>query len=172
MSRTSTAAGLLLASLLLVAASRPKTGLNPPHRWFHGARGYQKALEIQQTNQADIFLYFARPNTPDEKGLCAWFEKRGLKTLKLRQLLREYIKVRIDLPGNPENQELARQFHVRKTPAVFVVHPDGWRSRCTIFLWKNRRPRLYPPDDLVEFILRSSSSNYVELLQWHLEHRH
>lgn len=160
-----------LLALGLVAAKRPTTGLNPPKKWFHGAEGYKKALDYQKETGADIFVYFARPNTPNEKGLCAWFEKRGLQTINLRQLLREYIKVRIDLPGNPDNQELARSFKVRKTPAVFIVHPDGWRSRCSIFSWENRRPRLYEPDELVEFILRNSSSNYIELLNWHLQRR-
>ncbi len=149
----------------------PKTGLNPPRKWFHGAAGYQKALGIQKNCGADIFVYFARPNTPNEKGLCAWYEKRGLKTLTVRRILREYIKVRIDLPGNPKNEELARRFRVHKTPAVFIVHPNGWRSRCTIFSWENRRPRLYSPEDLVEFMLRNSSSNYLPLLQWHLDRK-
>jgi len=30
---------------------------------------------------------------------------------------------------------------------------------------------LYSPEDLVEFMLRNSSSNYLPLLQWHLDRK-
>ena len=131
-----------------------------PSKWYKGARGYEKAIELQKSSNADLFIYFIRPNTPDEKGLCSWFENKGIKSLPMRQLLREYLKVKVPLPANPKNQELAEKFNVRKTPAVFVIHPDGWRNRCTVFHWDKKPLKLLDPEELTELIRLSSSEKY------------
>ncbi len=131
-----------------------------PTKWFNGAKGYEKALEAQKQTQADIFIYFVRPNTPNEKGLCTWYENKGIKSQPVRRLLRGYVKVRVPLPANPRNQDLAKKFKVRKTPAVFVIHPDGWRNRCKTFNWDEKPLKLFEPDDLAENIRLNSSDKY------------
>ncbi len=136
-----------------------------PSKWFQGFHGYSKALSAQKDTGRDIFIYFARPNTPREKGLCRWLENKGIKSLPVRKILRQYIKVRVDLPGNPGNQKLARKFHVHKTPAVFIQLPNGWRNRCTTFDWSNRRPKLLTPEELVELFVSHSSAVYQPLAE-------
>ncbi|MBN1557852.1 MAG: hypothetical protein JW951_06870, partial [Lentisphaerae bacterium] len=34
-----------------------------PTKWFQSAKGYAKALDLQKVTQADLFLFFKRPNT-------------------------------------------------------------------------------------------------------------
>jgi hypothetical protein len=133
-----------------------------PSKWFHGARGYEKALPIQEQTKAYMFIYFSRPNTPDEKGLCRWFENRGLKKLPVRKVLRNLIKVKVVLPGNPRNQDLAEKFWVNKTPAVYVVRPDGWRNRIKVFNWENNRPKLKESDEIAELIRQYSTARETE----------
>ncbi|MBN1268904.1 MAG: hypothetical protein JXB04_04900 [Kiritimatiellae bacterium] len=156
---------LLLATLTPARAQAPQGAAaadDPriPTKWFQGAKGYEKALELQKTTAADLLIYFSRPNTPDEKGLCNWFESKGLAALPVRKLLRGYIKVEVVLPGNPDNQKLAAEFRFNKTPAVYVLHPDGWRNRCHVFEWENKRPKLLEPDELARVIRLSSSEKY------------
>lgn len=131
-----------------------------PWKWYRGARGYEDALEIQKATQADIFIYFIRPNTPDEKGLCSWLEKKGIRSQPVKELLREYVKVVVPLPANPRNQDLAEKFHVNKTPAVFAVHPDGWRNRITVFHWDEDPLKLLEPEELEKAIRLNSSEKY------------
>jgi hypothetical protein len=131
-----------------------------PSKWLRGAKGYAKALEIQSQTQTDIFIYFVRPMTPDEKGLCKWFETRGVKSLPVRRLLRQYVKVRVPLPANPDNQDLAEKFFVNKTPAVYIVHPDGWRNRCTVFKWDEKPIKLLEPEEMVLLFRQNSSEKY------------
>jgi hypothetical protein len=128
-----------------------------PAAWFNGAKGYEKAVELQRQTGADVFLYFSRDAPPDEKGLCHWFDAKELNDGTVRKYLRDYIRVQVPLPANPESQELAKSFQVKKCPAVFIIQPGGHREHCKVFDWSTGRPKLIPPEDLIkEFQVRSS----------------
>ena len=131
-----------------------------PSKWFRGARGFEDAQALQTNLQADIFIYFIRPNTPNEKGLCSWFDKKGLRSRPVKKLLREYIKVVVTLPANPKNQALAKKFFVNKTPAVFVIQPDGWRKRLKVFKFDEKPIKLLEPEELEDLIRACSSEKY------------
>ena len=131
-----------------------------PTSWFNKAKGYEKALELQKQTGADIFIYFSRQAPENEKGLCSWFEGKGLNTSKVKDYLRDYIKVDIPLPSNPDCQKLAQDFDVRKCPAVFIVQPNGLRNYCKVFDWPGGRPELYKPEELIEFFRARSSARY------------
>lgn len=131
-----------------------------PSKWFQKAKGYEEALEIQKQTGADIFIYFTRQAPPSEKGLCGWFEKKALTDIKMRQFLRDYIKVHVPLPSNPETQKLAEQFNVQKTPAVFVVQPNKRPQYCPVFDWSKGRPELLPVEEIIEALRVRSSLKY------------
>ncbi|NCC49769.1 MAG: hypothetical protein EOM20_01005 [Spartobacteria bacterium] len=123
-----------------------------PSKWFQGARGYEKAVEIQQELDVYMLIYFARPNTKNEKGLCKWFESKALNTVTMRPVLRKVVKVRVDLPGNAKNEELAKKFWVNKTPALYVTRPDGWRYSVKVFDWTDSKPELKDPEEIATYI--------------------
>jgi len=133
-----------------------------PGKWFKKAKGYQEALEVQKETGADIFLYFARMVPSDQKGLCRWWEKRGLKSSPVNRLLKEYIKVQITLPSKKEDEALAGEFKVGKCPSVVIVHPDGWKRYCKVFDWPQGKPKLKDPEELVEHIRSRSSEKYQQ----------
>lgn len=117
-------------------------------------------MELQRQTGADIFVYFSREAPPDEAGLCRWFEKSSLNNHKVRDYLRDYIKVQIPLPSNPDCQELATSFEVRKCPAVFVVQTNAWRQYCKVFDWSSGRPEPFPPEELVKLLRARSGERY------------
>ena len=131
-----------------------------PTSWFNKAKGYEKALELQKQTGADIFVYFSRQAPENEKGLCSWFETKGLNTSKVKDYLRDYIKVSVPLPSNPDCQKMAQDFEVRKCPAIFIVQPSGLQNYCKVFDWPGGRPELYKPEELIEFFRARSSDRY------------
>lgn len=141
-----------------VSASGADTpAANIPSKWLKNAEGFQEALEIQKQTGADIFVFFVRPDVSDEKGLCNLLETRGFQTSPVQRFLKEVIKVRATLPSNRETEAMAETFRVNKTPAVFMVHPNGKRWRCSTFNYDNKRPELPEPAVLAEQF-RSQSS--------------
>lgn len=131
-----------------------------PSTWFDKAKGYDKALALQRETGADVFVYFSRQAPENEKGLCQWFENKGLNAPKVKDYLRGYIKVTVPLPSNPDCQKLAEEFEVRKCPAVFIVQTNGWRNYCKVFDWPGGRPKLFAPDELIQFFRARSGPSY------------
>lgn len=128
-----------------------------PHKWLYKIKGYDKALALQQETGADIFIYFKRYLFNDEKGLCRWFEKRGLSSGPVRECLRDYIKVEVELSSNKKSKALIEKFRIGKCPTVYVIQPSGRKNRVQVFNWNHRPPRLLRPFELADLI-RSKST--------------
>jgi hypothetical protein len=135
-------------------------GDNIPSKWFLKAKGYEEALDLQKQTGADIFIYFTRDAPASEKGLCKWFENKALSDVKLRRFLRDYIKVHVPLPSNPESQNLAEQFRVGKTPAIYIVQPNRYPQSVKVFDWSEGRPKLDPVETIIETCRVRSSARY------------
>ncbi|MGD9874463.1 MAG: hypothetical protein AB7T27_09350 [Kiritimatiellia bacterium] len=142
------------------AGTIPPAGTPPeemPGKWFKNAEGYAEALELQKQTGADIFVFFVRPDVSNENGLCNWLETRGFQTPPVRKFLKEVIKVKATLPSNKETTAMGETFGVKKTPAVYLVHPTGKRWRCSTFTYDSKRPEL-PEPEVLEAQFRSQSS--------------
>lgn len=156
-------------SLLVAATAWAQSGSRPtdasgdekiPSKWLLKAKGYEEALKLQKQTGADIFIYFTRESPASEKGLCRWFENKALSDVKLRKYLRDYIKVHVPLPSNPDSQRLAEKFKVGKTPAIFVVQTNGFTQTVKVFDWSDGRPKLDPIDTIIQTIRTRSGSRY------------
>ncbi len=132
-----------------------------PFGWLDKAKGYEQALALQRQSGADIFIYFSSQKD-DERGLCAWFESKGLENNQVKKYLKNYIRVKVPLPSNPDCQKLAEQFEVRRCPAIFIVQPGGLRQFCKVFTWENNRPKLNEPDALIETFRVRSGEWYLD----------
>lgn len=145
---------------MLLAQPGQKEDIDLPSKWFQKAKGYEQALELQAETGADIFIYFTREAPSDEKGLCRWFESKGLSDVKIRKYLRDYIKVKAPLPSNPDTQKLAEAFEVGKTPAVYIVQPKRRPQKCAVFDWTDKKPKLLSADEMIEVFRVRSSERY------------
>ena len=134
----------------------------PKNKWFNGMGDLEEAKQIQAQTGADIVIYFARSYPADEKGLCGWWEKRGLNQPVVTKYLQDYIKVKVLLPLGKKDQELLDQTRIQfnKTPAVFVIQTNGWSSKVAVFDWPQGQPKLYTPDEIVENIRAKSGERY------------
>lgn len=162
-----TATICLALSLTALAAPLPPPPGQPaekeiriPSKWLKKAKGYEEALELQKQTEADIILYFSRMAPPDQKGLCKWWETKGIKTMPMSRLLKEYVKAQITLPSNSADEDLAEAFGVKHCPTVVVVHPDGSKRYAKVFDWPQGKPKLKDADELVEHIRSLSSERY------------
>ena len=155
---------LFLTTCSMAAAAQVPSGTNAqqkiPHSWFMKAKGYEKALALQKETGADLFVVFTRDAPSNEKGLCQWFESKALNESDVRDYLRGYIKVTVPLPSNPDCQKMAEDFDVRKCPAVFIVQPNGKRYYCKVFEYPDGRPKIFPPETLIELFRARSSERY------------
>jgi hypothetical protein len=153
------AAGLAVSALAQTPAPPAQTQ-KIPSSWFLKAKGYEKALALQKETGADIFVYFSRQAPNSEQGLCQWFENKGLNNGKVRDYLRGYIKVQVPLPSNPDCQKLAERFQVKKCPAVHIVQANGLQQFCRVFDWTAGQPKLFEPEQLIEFFRARSGERY------------
>ncbi len=133
-----------------------------PNRFLTRARGYERALELQQATDADIFLYIKHNSPSGARGLCNWWENRGLRAGNIQRLLRDYIKVELRLPSDAETREIAEQFRLWEGPTVVLIHPGGRRRSISVFDWPGGRPELKSPAALEELIIENSSARYRE----------
>ena len=148
--------------LVMVAVTFAGDAKFPKNKWFNGLKGYNEALEIQKQTGADLFVYFARYYPNSEEGLCKWWEKRGLRAPEVDKYLEDYIKVKFQYPMNKKEEEATAVFKVRKCPAVFIVHTNGFKSYCKVFDWPNNEPKLRTPDELIEIFRARSGLKYAE----------
>ncbi len=130
------------------------------NKWFNEFKGYQEALELQKQTGADIFLYFVRFLPEDEKGLCHWFETRGLAQLPVAKLLRDYLKVKVTYPLSKDAEAAMADFKVTKCPAVYIIKTDGHHNRCMVFEWPGGKPELLDANKLVELFRSKSDARY------------
>ena len=129
----------------------------PKGQWLDGERGYLEALEIQKATGADILMYFFRFDLKDEKGLCTWWERKGLQNGKVSKHLQDYIKVKMQMPFRKKEIETFKAFKFNKTPAVFVAKPTGFPTKIAVFDWPNGKPELKEGSELVDLITKASS---------------
>jgi len=162
MTRTPSLLGLGLVLLLpgLVAPAGASDLFDVPSKWFKQADGFEEALQVQKETGADLFIYFRRMIPEDQKGLCRWFEKRGLKKSTVSRYLRDYIKVEVTLPSNDEDEKVAERFEIGYCPVVVILQPSGWRNYCRPFDWPQNKPQLKQPDELIELFRANSSAAY------------
>lgn len=158
------ALALLLQALMLTAtAQQPGEDSKVPElQWFRGASGYEKALELQKTTGADIFVVFYREGVASEKGLYRWMKTKGFESTPVHNALRDYIKVKIELNKKAHERLAIQEFNVKKTPAVYVVRPNGWNRRCNFFDWSGKQPQLLKPEEMVEELKENSSPSEQE----------
>lgn len=131
-----------------------------PKKWFLKAKGFEQAKELQEKTGADIFLYFSKNAPSNEKGLCRWFESKALGHIKIRKYLRQYIKVHVPLPSNPDSQRLAESLEVKRAPAVFIVQQKRRPQFCKLFEYPDGKPKLVEADEMIDMFRVRSSARY------------
>ncbi len=151
------------AAALAELALAPKFDL-VPKKWFDRARDLEEAKALQQASGACILIYFANMNDSSQKGLCSWFEKESSSYQRWRKAMPLYIKVKITIAGG-DARDLAEQFRVKSTPAVFVLAPNGsYPKRVPVFEWPNGDPKPLKQDELMKNLLNVSTPAYQDLL--------
>lgn len=153
---------LLIGLVLTVKAFAQNT--NKPvkisKKWLGGLKGYNEAVDIQKQTGADMIVYFADYGPNSQKGLCNWWEQRGIDSGPVKKVLDDFVKVKIELPLNSREEEAFSEFRFNKAPAVYVVRPDSanFPSRVNVFDWEAKKPKLKDPEELAELIRSKSSA--------------
>lgn len=148
---------MLIVSSLLCASAADKEAKVPKNKWFMNGRGYAEALELQKQTGANLLVYFERTFAKDEKGLCSWWEKKGLQHPDVQKVVDDYIKVKFSFPLSKDDQVLADKWKINKCPVVMVIQTNGWHNRVAVFDWPNGKPDLKDPKDIVQCILDASA---------------
>lgn len=153
------AGSCLLLAFAMGALAAEKVAKVPKAKWFQNGKGYQEALALQKQTGADVLVYFARYAPSDQKGLCTWFEKKGLQQPEVQQVVDDYIKVKFTFPLGKDDQALADKWKINKCPVLVVVQTNGWHERAAVFNWTGNQPQLKQPADIVQEILDASAPN-------------
>ncbi len=102
--------------------------------WYHGASGYQRALEEQKTSNKPVLLYFHT----EWCGWCRKLESDVFATSTFGNRYGSILKVKVNPDDSREERKLADQYAVRGYPTVFVI--SGGEAREPIVGYE-------PPDE-------------------------
>ncbi len=150
---------LVCAMIAAAVFAAEKEAKVPKNEWLLNGKGYQQALDLQKKTGANMLVYFAKYFPKDQKGLCDWWEKKGLAQPDVQQLVDDYIKVKFMFPLGRDDQELADKWKINKCPVLLVVQTNGWRERAAVFDWPGGKPSLLPPKQIVQNILNASAAH-------------
>ncbi len=135
-----------------------------PREFLRQSRGWERALAVQKETGADIFLYISHQRPPGARGLCTWWERRGMRNINVQRLLEHYIRVELNLPAELETRQIAEQFHLWEGPTVVIIRPNGRRNSIRVFdRARDGSMQLKSGEDLVELILENSSPEYRDI---------
>ena len=149
-----------VAMLALAGAAARAEDKLPSNKWYQDAKGLVEAREFQRRTNADLFVYFARYNASDEKGLCRWWEKSGMHDPAVAKFLRDYIKVQVVTPVSSKEEKELVDFKFNSCPAIFIVGTNGRPQRCQTFDWTGGKPDPLSPDALIKLFRSKSSAQY------------
>lgn len=136
-----------------------------PSKSFNHFKDYADLEELQKQSGACMLVYFKNLNVSDEKGLCGWFEKDIANTTEWRKAMKYYLKIEIPVAGGNDILEaLLEKFRVKKTPAVFVVKPNGsLPQRLPVIEYIDGKPKPYAVPVVIEALKVRSSPAYQTL---------
>lgn len=136
-----------------------------PSKWYNYFKDHAGLVELQKQSGACLLVYFKNLNVSDEKGLCGWFEKDIANSTEWRKAMRYYLKIEITVAGgNDVLEELVAKYRVKKTPAVFVVRPNGsLPQRLPVIEYIDGKPKPYAVPAVIEALKVRSSPVYQTL---------
>ncbi|NLB64990.1 MAG: hypothetical protein GX803_00765 [Lentisphaerae bacterium] len=135
-----------------------------PKKVFKDYRDYDTVMQLQKETGACVLLYFQNPFEADEKGLCAWYEKRIATTMPWRKLMRNYIQLEITVTGRKEIKELVEKYRANKTPGIFIIQPGSDRGIRIWPFYKDyaNQMRLKELDDVLKELKEASTPAYAQ----------
>ena len=93
------------------------TSTRATDNWFHGAAGYERALELQKERNLPMVVYFWAEWCP----YCEALDTRYLPAAPVQDYLRGVIKVRIAPEEGRAERMLAKEYNVKGYPAFFII---------------------------------------------------
>lgn len=114
---------LIIFMALGFAASRLSTHAidTSLHGWYQGADGYAQALEEQKDNHKPIAVYFYT----DWCESCKKLRENVLSSEEVKEYIREYIPVKVNLEAGPAEKSLGTLFGVNGFPAFYLLTAES-----------------------------------------------
>lgn len=111
--------------------------------WYQNADGYAKALEEYKLTNKPMLVYMSVGWCP----YCRKFEKEVLSSPKVREFLKDKIKIVLNPEVGPRENEMAFQYGIRGFPSLFLHPPQPARAL--------RFPTNVTPEEFVELFRQS-----------------
>lgn len=106
---------LLLAAGAVSGCLRPKVHVTD--RWYHGASGYERAVNEQKASGKPILLYFHT----DWCGWCKKLESDVFTSNAFDSRFGSALKVKVNPDDSRAERELTSRYGVRGYPTVYVI---------------------------------------------------
>lgn len=110
----------LLLAILFSLAIMPTANAQYP-KWFYGASGYAKAIEVQRELNVSLVVYFYTDWCP----YCRTLDSQYLLDPSVHRALQRSVAVRINPEYGPEEKLIADRFGVRSYPAFLIMDNES-----------------------------------------------
>ena len=105
---------------LIIFALTPSSSAQYP-KWFHGATGFARAVEVQRELNVSLVLYFYTDRCSD----CRTFEDQYLPNPSVHRALQRSVAVRINPDYGTEERQIADRYGVTSYPAVVILDNES-----------------------------------------------
>lgn len=152
---------LFSSALLVLSVAAVQAEPDIPEKWFERSSGLEQALELQKETDADILLFIAsrKPAGPAKRSRA--FEDEFLRSRIMREFLKDYIKVKLTIPGDADTTKLAAErFYVQYGPRVILLKPKNLVMPIRIQQGEGDKREWLPMEMLQRNIIIYSSPRY------------
>jgi thiol-disulfide isomerase/thioredoxin len=110
--------------VLLIIGTAPTTNAQYP-KWFYGATGFAKALEVQRELNVSLVVYFYTDWCP----YCRTLNEQYLSSPAVHRALQRTVAVRINPEYGPEELQIAQRFGVVGYPTFLIMDNEFAQPR-------------------------------------------
>ncbi len=144
------------------AQEEPETAIGPPpdipERWLERGRGLREALEIQEATGADMLVYISSRDPPGPANRSSYFERRVLRSREFDAAIRDYIRVKLIIPGDRDSNEFAERHRVRFGPRLLILRPGGFAISIGPYTRDEHDQFILGEEDEILRLIRARSS--------------
>ncbi|UPW17888.1 thioredoxin family protein [Agarivorans sp. TSD2052] len=109
-------------------------GVSAKDGWLFDISGYHAAIRESKLTQRPVFLYLRRQACQR----CIGFEQNYLNNPQIKTLLKDHVKVQVNIDTDRRHEQFAARFKLYTYPSMFVIFDEEYPISSYLVLEMNQ----------------------------------